>query len=99
MQLHEHYQHAIKQNNVLLEFARHARQSNLILCYIKKDNHDNETNNALAVALLHASCPSIMQEIPLGRVVFEVEQAQCKSAVLRADIATLRAQLTYPIEE
>ena len=99
MQLHEHYQHAIKQNNVLLEFARHARQSNLILCYIKKDNHDNETNNALAMALLHANCPNIMQEIPQGRVVFEVEQAQRNSATLRSDVETLRGLLTYPIED
>ena len=99
MQLHEHYQHAIKENNVLLEFARHARQSNIVLCYVKKDDHDSEANNALALALLHANCPIVMQEIPLVRVAFEVEQAQCKSAILRADVHTLREQLTYPIEE
>ena len=99
MQLHEHYQHAIKQNNVLLEFARHARQSNIVLCYVKKDNHDNETNNALALALLHANCPSVMQEIPLNRVAFEVDQAQRNSATLQADIHTLRELLTYPIED
>ena len=99
MQLHEHYQQAIKEHNVLLEFARHARQSNIVLCYVKTDDHDNEANNALALALLHANCPSVMQEIPLNRVAFEVEQAQRNSATLRADIHTLRELLTYPIED
>lgn len=99
MQLHEHYQQAIKEHNVLLEFARHAQQSNIVLCYVKKDNHNHETNNALALALLRANCPSVMQEIPLNRVAFEVEQAQCNSATLRADIHTLRELLTYPIED
>ena len=99
MQLHEHYQLAIKNSNTLLAFAQHARQSNMIVCYIKKDDHDSDINNALAMALLHANCKSVMQEIPLVRVAFEVEQAQCKSAILRADVHTLREQLTYPIEE
>ena len=99
MQLHEHYQQAIKEHNVLLEFARHAQQSNIVLCYAKKDNHNHETNNALALALLRANCLNVMQEIPLNHMTWEVEQAQRNSATLRSDVETLRGLLTYPIED
>ncbi|MCD9500558.1 hypothetical protein [Photobacterium carnosum] len=100
MQLHEHYHLATKETRAMLEFVKHARQSNLLMCYINKSDDDTlNINDSLAYALLQATCPHIIRDIPVGRIATEIALAQRNNAALRADIQTLQTYLTYPIKE
>ncbi|OBU29703.1 hypothetical protein AYY23_08180 [Photobacterium kishitanii] len=91
------YNNAINTTQTMLEFIQYSRQHN-VLFFIKKiikNDSEDTINSALAHMLLYFSCQNIMNDIPLDRIDFEIEQALRKSSKLRYDIRFLRESLTH----